>query len=256
MNNYQFIKLIDAGNTVSLVLNRPPLNVMNIPMMQEMNAAFSALLHHPNAKVLLIKAEGKAFSAGVDVADHTADKVNEMISEFHRIFHLLHEFKIPTIAVVDGAALGGGCELAIYCDMVAASERAKFGQPEIKVGVFPPVAAAIFPRLVNRNRALELLLSGETISATEAERIGLINRVFPLEGFEAQVDAFVSRFTSQSKTTLEFTKRAVDAGLYRPCMEAMRRAEEIYLNEMMKTEDAHEGLKAFMEKRQPVWKNK
>ncbi len=256
MNNYQFIKLIDAGNTVSLVLNRPPLNVMNIPMMQEMHAAFSALLRHPNAKVLLIKAEGKAFSAGVDVADHTADKVNEMISEFHRIFHLLHEFKIPTIAVVDGAALGGGCELAIYCDMVAASERAKFGQPEIKVGVFPPVAAAIFPRLVNRNRVLELLLSGETISATEAERIGLINRVFPVEGFEAQVDAFVSRFTSQSKTTLEFTKRAVDAGLYRPCMEALRRAEEIYLNEMMKTEDAHEGLKAFMEKRQPVWKNK
>ncbi|MBF8293855.1 MAG: Enoyl-CoA hydratase [Bacteroidetes bacterium] len=256
MNNYQFIKLIDAGNTVSLVLNRPPLNVMNISMMQEMNAAFSALLRHPNAKVLLIKAEGKAFSAGVDVADHTADKVNEMISEFHRIFHLLHEFKIPTIAVVDGAALGGGCELAIYCDMVAASERAKFGQPEIKVGVFPPVATAIFPGLVNRNRALELLLSGETISATEAERIGLINRVFPVEGFEAQVDAFVSRFISQSKTTLEFTKRAVDASLYRARMEALKRAEEIYLNEMMKTEDAHEGLKAFMEKRQPVWKNK
>ncbi len=256
MNNYQFIKLIDVGNTVSLVLNRPPLNVMNIPMMQEMNAAFSALLHHPNAKVFLVKAEGKAFSAGVDVADHTADKVNEMISEFHRIFHLLHEFKIPTIAVVDGAALGGGCELAIYCDMVVASERAKFGQPEIKVGVFPPVAAAIFPRLVNRNRALELLLSGETISAIEAERVGLINRVFPVEGFEAQVDAFVSKFTAQSKAILEFTKRAVDAGLYRPCMEAMRRAEEIYLNEMTKTEDTHEGLKAFLEKRQPVWKNK
>lgn len=256
MTNFQYIKVSDEKSVVSLVLNRPPLNVMNIAMMKEMNAVLMQILHHPTAKVLLIKAEGKAFSAGVDVADHTADKIDEMMTEFHRIFELLHAFKIPTVAVVDGAALGGGCELAIYCDMVVASERAKFGQPEIKVGVFPPVAAAIFPRLVNRNRALELLLSGETISATEAERIGLVNKVFPVEGFEVQVEVFVSRFTAQSKVILEFTKRAVDAGLYRPCMEAMKRAEEIYLNEMMKTEDAHEGLKAFLEKRQPVWRNR
>lgn len=256
MSNYQSIKVIEAGETVSVVLSRSPLNVMNIPMMQEMNAAFSELVRHPTAKALLIKAEGKAFCAGVDIADHTADKVDAMMKEFHRLFHLLHEFKIPTMAVVDGAALGGGCELAIYCDMVVASDRAKFGQPEIKVGVFPPVAAAIFPRLVRRNRALELLLGGETISATEAERVGLINKVFPVEGFEAQVDAFMSKFTAQSKVILELAKRAVDAGLYRPCMEALSRAEEIYLKEVMKTEDANEGLRAFLEKRQPVWKNK
>lgn len=249
------IKIIDESDVVSIVLSRPPLNVMNISMMKEMNAALERLLHHPKAKVLLIKAEGKAFSAGVDVADHTADKVSTMMKEFHRIFELVNQFKIPVIAVVDGAALGGGCELAIFCDMIIASEHAKFGQPEIKVGVFPPIAAVIFPRLIGRNRTLEWLMNGETISAREAEGIGLINKVFPVEGFEDQVKTFVSKFTAQSKVIIEMTKRAVDSTLRRPVMEALADAEKLYLNEMMKTEDAKEGLKAFLEKRQPVWKN-
>lgn len=253
---FQRIRIIDEREKVSLVLNRAPLNILSIAMMKEMNMALEQLQNHPHAKVLLIKAEGKAFSAGVDVAEHTDDKVGEMMREFHRVFELLHSFKIPTVAVVDGAALGGGCELAIYCDIVIASESATFGQPEIKVGVFPPIAAAIFPRLIGRNRTLELLMSGETISAAEAERIGLINKVFPTEGFENHVAESLSKFTAHSKVILEMTKRAVDVGLYRPCMEGMQRAEEIYLDEMMKTEDAHEGLKAFLEKRQPVWKNK
>src|SRR5208283_4113888 len=145
------LRIDDEGKVVSVVLNRPPLNVMNIAMMQEMNAAFAQLLHHPKAIVLLVKAEGKAFSAGVDVADHTADKVGTMMKEFHRIFELMNQFTIPVVAVVDGAALGGGCELAVFCDMIIASERAKFAQPEIKVGVFPPIAAVIFPRLIGRN---------------------------------------------------------------------------------------------------------
>ncbi len=256
MGALQFIKTLDQDHVAAIVFSRPPLNVMNIAMMQEINAALEALRASPTAKVLVIKAEGKAFSAGVDVADHTRDKVKGMMKEFHRTFELLHSFKIPSIAVVDGAALGGGCELAIYCDMVVASERATFGQPEIKVGVFPPIAAAIFPRLVGRNRTVELLMSGESISATEAERIGLINRVFPVDGFEQHVDVFLSKITVQSKVILALTKRAVDTGLYRPCMEAISRAEDLYINEMMKTEDANEGLEAFMEKRQPQWKNR
>jgi len=256
MSTYEHVKLSTDNGAATLVLNRPPLNVMNIAMMREINAGLEVLHASSLAKILVIKAEGKAFSAGVDVADHTADKLDGMMKEFHRTFELLHGFKVPSIAIVDGAALGGGCELAIYCDMVIASERAKFGQPEIKVGVFPPIAAAMFPRLVGRNRTLELLMSGETISATESERIGLINRVFPVEGFEQHVDTFLAKFTAQSKVILEMTKRAVDTGLYRPCMEAISRAEYLYMNEMMKTEDANEGLQAFMEKRQPQWKNR
>ncbi len=256
MKAYQFIKVSCQDEVAALVLSRPPLNVMNIAMIKEINTGLAELQKNGAAKVLLIKAEGKAFSAGVDVADHTPDKVDEMMSEFHRTFELLHGFKIPVIAAVDGAALGGGCELAIYCDMVVASERAKFGQPEIKVGVFPPIAAAIFPRLIRRNRTMELLMTGDTISATEAERIGLINKVFPAEGFEEHVNQFVAKLTAQSKVILQMTKRAIDRGLYSPCMEAISKAEELYMGEMMKTEDAHEGLNAFLEKRTPVWKNK
>ncbi|MBS4028832.1 MAG: enoyl-CoA hydratase/isomerase family protein [Ignavibacteriales bacterium] len=256
MSEFQFLKIIDEGEVVSLVFNRPPLNVLNIAMMKEINSALSELLHHTTAKVLLIKAEGKAFSAGVDVADHVAEKIDEMMREFHHVFENINKFKIPVIAVVDGAALGGGCEVVIFCDMILASEKAKFGQPEIKVGVFPPIAAVIFPRLIGRNRTLEWLMNGETISAVEAEKIGLVNKVFPVENFETHVKNFVAKFTAQSKVILEMTKRAVDTSLRRPVMEAISNAEEIYMKEMMKTEDANEGLSAFLEKRNPVWKNK
>jgi len=256
MSAFSSIKVIDEGQCVSLVLDRPPLNVMNIAMIKEINTALEELQRNATAKVLILRAEGKAFSAGVDVADHTPDRVEEMMALFCRTFELLHAFTIPTVAAVDGAALGGGCELATFCDMVIASERAKFGQPEIKVGVFPPVAAVLFPRLIGRNRALELLMSGETISAAEAERVGLINKVFPVEGFEKSVTEFVTRFTNQSKIILEMTKRAIDDGLGRGMLDAIEMAQQLYMGKMMKTEDAHEGLQAFLEKRTPVWKNK
>ena len=255
MTEYQTIKLVDDGDVVSLILNRPPLNVMNIAMMQEMNTALASLRSHPRLKVLVIQAEGKAFSAGVDVAEHTADKVDGMMREFHYLFNLLHGLKCATVAAVDGAALGGGCEVALFCDMVVASERAKFGQPEIKVGVFPPIAAAVVPRLIGRGRALEFLMSGDNMSAVEAERLGLINRVFPVENFQQHVQDFVKRLSGHSKIILEMTKQAVDDGLTRARMSAVDHATDFYMNEMMKTEDAHEGLDAFLQKRQPVWKN-
>jgi cyclohexa-1,5-dienecarbonyl-CoA hydratase len=256
MNQFQFVKIVESGEAVSLILNRPPVNVMNIAMMKEMSSAFSEIQHHSTAKVLLIKAEGKAFSAGVDVADHSAERIDEMMTEFHRLFEIMNGVKIPIIAVVDGAALGGGCELAIFCDMIVASERAKFAVPEIKVGVFPPVAAAVFPRLIGRQKTFELLMNGDAIFATEAERIGLINKVYPTDNFEKSIDEFVSKFTAQSKIILELTKRTIDEGLGKSVMEAMRRVEDIYMKDLMKTEDTNEGLKAFIEKRQPIWKNK
>ncbi len=256
MSAYETIKIVEENEVVSLVLNRPPVNVLNIAMMKEVNAALQELQKHPTAKVLLVRAEGKAFSAGVDIADHTAERVDEMMREFHRIFDLLSGFRIPTIAAVDGAALGGGCELAVFCDIAIASERAKFGQPEIKVGVFPPVSTALFPRLMGRNRALQWLLTGETMTAAEAERIGLIAKTFPTEGFADHIAAFLAGFAAQSRVVLELTKRAVDAGLQMSCLEAVSAAEDVYMNELLKTEDAHEGLAAFMEKRQPVWKNR
>ena len=153
---YQSIKFKIDGPVARLALNSPPLNIINIAMMNEMAGAIESLKGKPSVRVLAIETvEGsKAFSAGVDVGDHTADKVHDMIYGFHRFFRLLDELNIPTIAVVNGAALGGGCELAIFCDMIVASGRAKFGHPEIRVGVFPPIAAVVLSRLIPRNRAL------------------------------------------------------------------------------------------------------
>jgi len=240
----------------TITLKRPPLNIIDIPMMQEMQAAISRVASEAGVKLLILDHVGKAFSAGVSIQDHTPDKVEKMLEEFHGVFHLLRSLNVPTLALVDGMALGGGCELAVFCDMVLASDRATFGQPEIKVGVFPPVAAVLFPHLIGRNKTLELLLSGETISADEAREMGLINKVFPAEGFREQCDKFVAKLASLSGPVLRLTKRAVDAGLRSDFKEALMGVERIYLRELMKTEDAREGLNSFLEKRAPVWKEK
>lgn len=246
---------VQAG-VARITLNRPPLNILNITMMEEIISALETLSANDDASVLVIDHEGKAFSAGVDIKDHTADKVDVMIGVLHRMFRLLGALETPTLAVVGGAAYGGGCELAAFCDMVVASERAKFGVPEIKVGVFPPIAAAVFPHLIGRNRALELILTGEVVGAEEAKQMGLINRVFPTEGFREKVDEFIANLTSLSAPVLKLAKRVVDQGLYVSVDQAMSQADEIYLGDLMRTEDAHEGLSAFLEKRKPEWKNR
>jgi len=253
---YESIAFRVQDGVARITLNRPPLNILDIAMMKEINSALESLDSMDDAKLLVIDHEGKAFSAGVDIKDHTTDKVEEMIDVFHRIFRLLNTLEVPTLAVVEGAALGGGCELATFCDMAVASEDATFSQPEIKAGVFPPIAAVIFPHLTGRNRALELMLTGDVIAAEEAERIGLINRVFPTEDFNEKVDEFVAKLTSMSTPVMKLAKRAVDRALYVNVDEAITRAEDLYLGDLMRTEDIHEGLAAFMEKRKPEWKNK
>jgi cyclohexa-1,5-dienecarbonyl-CoA hydratase len=255
-NTLKYILFEEKEGVATLTLNRPPVNVLNIEMMEEINRILKELQSHTDVKVVVIKGEGKAFSAGVDVKDHTADKVHEMITVFHGMFRLLNSLEQPTLAVVHGATLGGGCELATFCDMVIASEEATFGQPEITVGVLPPVAAVIFPHLIQRNRALELVLTGDIVSAQEAERIGLINKVFPKEHFQENVQDFITKLSSLSAPVLRLTKKAVDVGLYASVDDALSNVESIYLDELMSLEDAHEGLNAFLEKRKPVWKNR
>ncbi|UCF11687.1 MAG: enoyl-CoA hydratase/isomerase family protein [Thermoplasmatales archaeon] len=239
-----------------ITLNRPPLNILNIEMMQEINNALK-LFHKQALKVLILNANGKAFSAGVDVSDHTKEKVKEMIQTFHNIFTNLYKINAPTVALVNGAALGGGCEVATFCDIVIASEKSKFGQPEIMVGVFPPVAAAIFPKLMWSKKALELMLTGETLRANEAKELGLINHILPMENFEIEAEKFINeKLANNSAIVLQLTKRAFMEGATHNYGEAIKKIEDIYLNELMKTNDANEGLAAFLEKRRPIWKNK
>jgi cyclohexa-1,5-dienecarbonyl-CoA hydratase len=244
------------GRVARITLNRPPLNILDIPMIGELHEALARVQSAGDANVLIIAHAGKAFSAGVSIQDHAPDKVGEMLEKFHGMIGRLDSLDIPSIALVDGMALGGGCELAAVCDIVLASDRSVFGQPEIKVGVFAPVAAALFPSRVGRNRALELLLTGESIDAAEAHRIGLINKVFPAANFGEMTCEFIRKLKSLSGATLRLTKRAVNGGLGRSLSEGIAASEQLYLRELMRIEDATEGLNAFLEKRKPVWKNK
>lgn len=240
---------------MTVTLNKPPLNVLTIPMMEELVSALEWAINQPDG-IIVLDAEGKAFSAGVDVADHTEDKVDKMIEVFDRIFMTMSGTDKPIIGLVKGAALGGGCELAIFCDILVASEKAKFAQPEIAVGVFPPIACYVLPRILSWPRALEFLLSGGTIGADRAEQIGLVNKVLPFDNFEESAREYLQKFIIMSPVVLSMTKKAARAGLGKDFAAGLRVIDDIYLNQLMKTEDAKEGLNAFMEKRQPVWQGK
>ena len=245
---------VDSSRVARLVLKRPPLNVMNLEMLAEMRRGLEEAARAEPA-VLVLAAEGRAFSAGVDVADHTEDKVARMLETFHGIFRILERTQAPIVALVKGAALGGGCELVMACDLVLAARSATFGQPEIQLGAFPPVAALLLPHLIGERRASELLLTGEPLSAEEAAGAGLINRVFPDEEFDAQAEEFLVRLARHSRAVLALTKAAIRLGRGRPFSEALPEVESLYLNKLMKTHDAREGIAAFMEKRPPDYKD-
>ena len=242
MSAFELIRYVEQYDVARLTLARAPLNVMTIGMMQEITAALERAAASPALKALVVAGEGKAFSAGVAVED--------------AIFRRLRELECATLAVVHGAALGGGAELATFCDMVIASEAATFGQPEVKVGVFPPIAALHYPRRIGTAQTLRLLLSGAVIGAAEAARIGLADVVVPAERLAETVDAEIERLRAQSAVVLRLTKRAVRDALGAPFDEALATLETIYHYELMTTEDAAEGLRAFMEKRKPVWKDR
>ncbi len=253
---YEHIEIEVKEGIGTITLNRPPVNVLNIAMMSEINDVLKSWLDDKDLKVVLFKAKGKCFSAGVDVGEHMGDMAPKMIEVFHGMFRLLDKFEIPTVASVFSSCLGGGCELAIFCDMVIAAENTKLGQPEIQVGVFPPIAAQIMPRIIGRKAAMELILSGRVISAQEALNMGLVNKVVKDDELEAETDKFISQFKKLSPIILRKTKRAIILGLMDNFEQSLNIIEEIYLDELMKTEDAEEGLKSFLEKRKPIWKNK
>ncbi len=253
--DYKTIIVEEKDLIGKITFNKPPLNILNIEMMKEINQALKVFKKR-KLKVLIINANGKAFSAGVDVSDHTKEKVNEMIKVFHDIFTNLYNINAPTVALVNGSALGGGCEVATFCDIVIASEKSKFGQPEIMVGVFPPVAAAIFPKLMLSKKALEIMLTGEIISANMAKELGLVSHILPVDNFETESEKIIiEKIANNSAVVLQLTKRAFIEGATKNYSEAIKNIEDIYLNDLMKTYDANEGLNAFLEKRKPVWKN-
>jgi cyclohexa-1,5-dienecarbonyl-CoA hydratase len=255
-HEYQFISYTQADGRAVLTLNRPPVNVITIPMLEEINRALGELKEDRSAKVLLVRGEGRCFSAGMDVTDHLPDKVEQMLAAFHETIERLLALEIPTVSAVHGATMGGGLELAALTDLTLAAAGAKLGQPEIKLGVFPPLAAAYFPQVLGMKRAYDLILTGRTVTAEEAYQIGLVNAVFADEEFASRTDETVQTLSGYSRPVLIATKRAIRQAVGRPVLDGLASAEWVYLQEVMATEDALEGLTSFIEKRRPKWNDR
>ena len=250
--------LYDSPDRVARIsISRPPLNILNAETLIELNMALEVARNDATVSVVVIRGAGdKAFCAGVDIKDHLPEKVASTLNVFNKAFYSMERLDKPTIAVVQGFALGGGCELAAACDIIIASENAQFGQPEIKVGAIPPVAIALLPKLVGRKKAFEMIMTGESITAAEAQRIGLVNIVVPTERLDQATGDMVGMLTQISPIVLKITRMALRESLDLEYLRGLDKVTDIYLSVLMRTEDSVEGLKAFLEKRKPQWQGK
>ncbi len=237
-----------------ITIDRPPLNILDIPTIGELFEALVSAEGEPRVAAIVLAADGQNFSAGVEVRDHTRERVAEMLGSFHRVFRLLARSDRLTFSAVEGVCLGGGCELATFCDFVVAAEDAQFGFPEIHLACFPPVAAITLPRLIGEKRALELLFTGKRISAREAHGMGMVSAI--AADVEAGLQTLLAQVFANSGAALRSAKRAVRLGFAEEFDRRLDAVERLYLDEVAPAADAEEGIRAFLEKRAPRWQHR
>src|SRR6185312_13852840 len=247
----------DVSDTIArITLNHAPYNVLTVPMMTEMAQCIESLNGRNDIKAIVVGSSQKTFSAGISLEDSKPDRVFQTLEAFNRVFSAIREISKPLIMVVNGPAIGAGSELVAFGDMVVATPSAKFAQPEVKLGVFPPFAAVMLPQLIGPKKTYELILTGEALSAEEALRLGFVNKVVPESELDSAVKAILAKIAEFSGPVLEVTKKVIGSSIGLPLDEAMKTSQDLYLNELMNLEDVQEGLRAVIEKRKPVWKNK
>jgi cyclohexa-1,5-dienecarbonyl-CoA hydratase len=256
MTELQNLKFEKADGVARITLNRPKFNMMNIEMMNELNGILEDLLSDGDLKCVAIYAEGKHFCTGVEVADHKPENVDDMIATFNRIFELTEQMEVPIVAVVQGFCLGGGMELAIACDIIVAGEGAQFGQPEIKVGFFPPYAAMRLPQLIGPAKAVEICTTGRFYKAPEARDLGMVAHVVEDDQLGEAAEAIIKDIQGNSPLIIRLNKRAVKQHLGLSFEPALEGVSDLFLNTLMKTEDTLEGIASYEEKRKPGWKNR
>jgi cyclohexa-1,5-dienecarbonyl-CoA hydratase len=242
---------------LTITWDQPPLNVLDIVLLRELDEILRYCAAEPAVDVVVLRGQGrKAFSAGVDIKDHTKEKVPEMLGVVHGVIRKLMGLPQVTVAAVRGACLGGGCEVASVCDFIVAAEESWFATPEILVGCYPPVALARFTALIGYHRAAEMILTGRRFSAREAQAMGLINRVFADGELECGVESLVGELLSKSGAVMRLTVKGLRELSLRDFDASLKRAEQIYCDELLRTADVEEGVQAFLQKRPPQWSHR
>ncbi len=257
--DYSLIKLEEHfdGSVLKVILNAPKANVLEARMLDEISDMLTAISSSKGVKLIVFEGSGKHFSFGASVPEHTRDKAAMMLKFFHRMFYQMVDLAIPTMAIVRGQCLGGGMELALFCNFIVADQTAMFGQPEIVLGVFPPPASVMLPLRVGQALADDLALTGRSITANEARKAGLVS-LLAEEGedpWEMASKWISAHIVPKSASSLKIGNKAVRMQFFRAIREDLPRMEALYLKELMESFDANEGINAFIEKRKPVWKH-
>jgi enoyl-CoA hydratase/carnithine racemase len=253
---FQFVRYRLEGPVARLTLDRPDHNLLNERVLAELATGIEAAGDHAEVKLIVLSAAGKTFCGGIELGEYSQRRVFQVLDAFRSTFDAMLETGRPVLAVVNGPAFGGGSELALLSDLVVATPRARFAQPEIKLGAFPPLAAAILPFIVGPKQALELVLTGETISAERAHELRLVNRLVPEDQLEKTVNELIAQVTAQSGPVLTMAKKAVLGSMGMSLRDGVRNSMNVFLNELSRLEDPQEGLRALIEKRAPHWKNR
>jgi len=253
---FQFVKMRFDGGVARMTLNRPEHNLLNEAMLREMADGISFAGERDEVKLILLDSACKVFCGGIDIGEYTSQRVFQMLDAFHAAFAGMLEVAKPVVCVVNGPAIGGGAELAAFGDLVIATPKARFAQPEITIGVFPPLASTVLPFLVGPKTALELVLTGEAVTAERALELGLVNRLVPETQLEQTVKELVGRISGHSGPVLTMAKKAILGGMGLSLRDGLKHSMNIFLNELYRLEDSQEGLRALVEKRKPNWKNR
>ena len=243
------------GQILNLVLNAPPGNILDKKMISELTQALEEKATNSSVKAILFQGAGEHFSYGASIPEHTKEVVGELLSSFHKFFRTLIKVSKPCFALVRGQCLGGGLELAAFCNWIFASEEARFGQPEINLGVFPPIASLVLPHRIGQSAADDLLLTGRSLNAREAEQMRLVHSVSedPEKGLHAFISAHI---LPKSAAALNFTMKSARFEMHQAFLQNIDAVEKLYVQDLTATSDANEGIKAFMEKRAPVWQDR
>jgi cyclohexa-1,5-dienecarbonyl-CoA hydratase len=255
-DQFEHVKFrIDAG-VARMTLNRPEHNLLNEAMLREIASGITHAGERDDVKLIVLDSACKVFCGGIDIGEYTSQRVFQMLDAFHAAFAGMLEVGKPVICVVNGPAIGGGAELAAFGDLVIATPKARFAQPEISIGIFPPLASTILPFLVGPKIALELVLTGEPVTAERALELGMVNRLVPEAQLDQAVKDLVDRIGGHSGPVLTMAKKAILGGMGLSLREGLKHSMNIFLNELYRLEDSQEGLRALVEKRKPNWKNR